>query len=250
MKKALFSLTLGLVTTIGFGQCDPQSSIDENFDGWTAVDPCWTGISNGGMFLVDGDVTFYTFDQPNRSMYLLSPEIVEGQYDLNFDFATVSMTGGETPGITVEVGIVTSNENADSFVSISEPIATTVAVQNFSVPVSISGDAKYFAIKVTAAGPHSAALVDNLVLTSDMSVSDLETVKVSAYPNPVIDQLNISSKQNIQEVRIFNVNGQLVLNTKVNNNATSLNVSSLKTGVYIAQITTDKGTETIKVIKK
>lgn len=103
---------------------------------------------------------------------------------------------------------------------------------------------------MTAAGPHSAALVDNLVLTSDMSVSDLETVKVSAYPNPVIDQLNISSKQNIQEVRIFNVNGQLVLNTKVNNNATSVNVSSLKTGVYIAQITTDKGTETIKVIKK
>lgn len=89
------------------------------------------------MFLVDGDVTLYTFDQPNRSMYLLSPEIVEGQYDLNFDFATVSMTGGETPGITVEVGIVTSNENADSFVSISEPIATTVAVQNFNVPVSI-----------------------------------------------------------------------------------------------------------------
>lgn len=250
MKKTLFSLTLALATTFGFAQCDPQNSINENFDDWTAIDQCWTGIGNGGIFMVEGDVTFYSFMGANVSMYLISPEIVAGNYNLTFDFGTVSMTGGETEGITIEVGTLTSNANTDSFTSISEPIATTIAVQSFDVPVTITDDAKYFAIRVHSTTPHSASFVDNLVLNGAMSVSDLESIKVSAYPNPVTDQLNISSKQNIREVKIFNISGQLVLNAKANNNSTAVNVSSLKAGVYVAHVTTDKGTETIKVIKK
>lgn len=251
MKKALFSLGLTLATTFGFSQCDPQSSIDENFDGWNVMDPCWKGINSGGMFLFGDEITFYSSNLSNMSMYVVSPEIVAGNYNLTFDFATVGlMPGTETEGITFEVGTLESNANVDSFVSISEPIETTSATQTFNVPVSISGDVKYFVIKYSSTEPHSAAFIDNVVLASDMNVSDLESVKVSVYPNPVVDQLNISSKQNIKEVKIFNVNGQLVLNTKANNNTTSVNVSSLKSGVYVAQITTDKGTETIKVIKK
>lgn len=250
MKKALFSLTLMLAATFGFAQCDPQTSIDENFDDWSAIDPCWKGIGNGGMFLVEGDVTFYSFMGANTTMYLISPEITAGTYNLTFDFGTVSMTGGETEGITIEVGTVTSNAHGDSFVSVSEPRPTTVATQSFNTPVTISSEAKYFAIKVSSVIPHSASFVDNLVLNSSMNISDVESVKVSAYPNPVIDQLNISSKQNIKEVKIFNVNGQLVLNTKANHNTTVVNVSSLKAGIYVAQIITDKGTEAIKMIKK
>src|SRR5690606_9332855 len=107
--------------------------------------------------------------------------------DLTFDFSTATMGEGgeEVEGITVEVGTVTSNADADSFISISEPMATTLVPQVFSVPVSISGDAKYFAIKVHADAPHSAATVDNLVLTPSLGVKDVDAVKVSAYPNPV-----------------------------------------------------------------
>lgn len=251
MKKGLFSLVLAFAATIGFGQCEPVSSIDENFEGWTEINECWTDVGNGGMFLVENDVTFYTFMSPNVSMYLISPEIAEGQYNLTFDFATVSMSGDEeVEGITVEVGTVNSNENADSFVSISEPISTTIAVQNFNTPVTITADAKYFAIKVTGAAPHSAAYVDNLVLTSTMAVSDLEAVKVTAYPNPVVDQLNFTSKEIINEVKIFNTNGQLVQVATANDAKLSVSVGSLKSGIYVAQVTTAKGTQTIKVIKK
>lgn len=250
MKKGLFSLAFAFATTIGFGQCDPVNTINEDFEGWTEINECWTGVSGTGMFLVENDVTFYTFMNPNVSMHLISPELVEGQYNLTFDFATVSMTGGETEGITVEVGTVTSNENAESFVSISQPRNTTVAVQSFSTPVTVTADTKYFAIKVTGAAPHSAAYVDNLVLTSTMGVADLESVKVSAYPNPVVDQLNFTSKDVISEVKIFNTNGQLVQVAKANDTKAVVNVASLKVGVYIAQVTTAKGTQTVKVVKK
>ncbi len=250
MKKGLLSLVLAFVTITGFGQCDPVNGIDENFDTWTEIGECWTGVGNGGMFLVEGDVTFYSFMNPNLSMYLISPEIVEGEYNLTFDFATASMDGQEVDGITVEVGTVTSNANTDSFVSISDPIATTIATQSFEVPVTITGDVKYFAIKVATITPHSAALVDNLVLTPNLAVNDIDAIKVSVYPNPVVNELNITAKEAIKEVKIFSMTGQLVQSGKFNAHTASLNTSSLKAGVYVAQIVTAKGTQTIKMIKK
>jgi len=250
MKKGLLSLVFALSAVAGFGQCNPVNGINENFDTWEEIDECWTGIGNGGMFLVGGDVTFYTFMNPDVSMYLISPEIVEGEYNLTFDFATSSMDGSEVEGITVEVGTVTSNENADSFVSVSDPIATTVAVQSFSTPLSISGDVKYFAIKVHGTAPHSAALIDNLVLTPNLAINDIDAVKVSVYPNPVVNKLNITAKEMIKEVKIFSMNGQLIQTAKFDNNLAVVNMSALKAGVYVAQVVTAKGTQTVKVVKK
>lgn len=251
MKKGLFSLMVGMAATLTFGQCDPVAQIDENFDTWSEeIGECWTGVGNGGMFLVEGDVTFYSFMSPNLSMYLISPEIVAGQYNLAFDFGTASMDGEEVEGITVEVGTVTSNANADTFVSISEPVATTIAAQTFNVPVTVEGDVKYFAIKVSTTTPHSAAWVDNVVLSPALAVNDIDAVKVSVYPNPVVNELNVSAQGTIKEVKIFSMNGQLVQAMKLNAGSGTVNMSGLKTGVYVAQIVTEKGIQTIKVVKK
>lgn len=250
MKKGLLSLALALVTIAGFGQCNPVNGIDENFDTWTEIDECWTGINNGGMFLVDGDVTFYSFMNPNLSMYLISPEIVAGQYNLTFDFGTASMDGEEVDGITVQAGTVTGNENADSFVPISDPFTTTITTQSLSVPVTITADVKYFAIKVSTITPHSAALVDNLVLEPNLAVNDVDAVKVSVYPNPVVNELNITAKETIKEVKIFSANGQLVQAAKASGNSSVINMSALKSGIYIVQVVTQKGVQTVKVVKK
>lgn len=83
-----------------------------------------------------------------------------------------------------------------------------------------------------------------------MDVNDLELAKVQVYPNPVVNQLNINSKERVQEVRIFNVSGQLVLATKMNADSGTLNVSALKSGVYVIQIQTAKGVQSTKLIKK
>ncbi len=87
-------------------------------------------------------------------------------------------------------------------------------------------------------------------VAGNMSVADVELAKVQVYPNPVVNQLNVSSESNIKEVKIFSVNGQLVSSVKPNSKSTSVNVSALKTGVYVAQIITDNGVQTAKVIKK
>ncbi len=251
MKKGLFSLFFAFAVAFASAQCDPVSAIDENFDDWEAIDECWTGVGNGGMFMYGGELTFYTFMSPNLDMYLISPEIVAGDYNLTLDFGTVSMNGEEVDGITVEIGTLTTNANTDSFTSVSSAIETTIATQSFNIPVTLSSDVKYIAIKVHGTTPHSAAFVDNVVLTSATAgVSDLNSVQVQVYPNPVVNQLNLTSDSNIQEVKIYTVSGQLVQNTKLNGTTATVNVSALKAGVYVAQITTAKGVQTVKVLKK
>ena len=55
----------------------------------------------------------------------------------------------------------------------------------------------------------------------------------SIYPNPANDQLMINSTQNIQEIKVVDVQGrQVMMETNVNQGQYTLEVSHLKHGVY------------------
>lgn len=259
MKKGLLSLVMIFVAVFASAQCDPVSAINENFDTWEGdpfsgvmgIGECWSTIGNGGMIYGDHNVTFYSFSSPNINMFLSSPEVVAGDYNLTFDAMTISMDGSQTEGVAVEVGTLTSATDASTYVAISEPFALTNDAQSIQLPISLTADAKFIAVKISTTAPHSAAGIDNFVLVPETAgVNDLNQVKVQVYPNPIVNQMHISADANIQEVKIFSVSGQLVQNIKLNSKSTTLNVSALKAGVYIAQIKTEKGMQTVKVVKK
>ncbi len=71
---------------------------------------------------------------------------------------------------------------------------------------------------------------------------------IQIAPNPVVDFLNIQTDkdQKILSVSVSDLNGRIVLNSNLEN---AINVSSLQKGIYIATITTDKGTFSKKMIK-
>ncbi|QIG88738.1 T9SS type A sorting domain-containing protein [Chryseobacterium sp. POL2] len=74
--------------------------------------------------------------------------------------------------------------------------------------------------------------------------------KVTIYPNPVKDLLNISSENKIESVNVFNLAGQKSLSNPQLING-QLNVSQLTSGTYLLDITYQNGeTETVKIIKK
>ncbi len=70
------------------------------------------------------------------------------------------------------------------------------------------------------------------------------------YPNPVMDQLKIQNNgsSNILNVVLTDLEGREVLHSDYNE--LELNVNSLQNGVYLATVTTDKGTFTQKIIKQ
>jgi hypothetical protein len=76
-----------------------------------------------------------------------------------------------------------------------------------------------------------------LGLGTALSTNELIAQTTEIYPNPANNVLNIVSYTvGIENINIYNLNGQLVLNKEVNNNQKTLNISSLESGIYIVDI--------------
>lgn len=96
----------------------------------------------------------------------------------------------------------------------------------------------------------SRAYAQNFIVEPTMGVSDLNTVNVAYYPNPVKSTLNISSKKSIKNIYLSNMAGQVVMKTAAPSNG-QVNVSALAPGVYVAKVILEDGKiETFKIIKK
>ena len=75
-------------------------------------------------------------------------------------------------------------------------------------------------------------------------------VAVTAYPNPVVDELLITANQNIQSIVINDLNGQLIYQENVQAvQQVKLDASSFPSAVYLLTITTDAGVSTIRIAK-
>ena len=85
-----------------------------------------------------------------------------------------------------------------------------------------------------------------------LGVSNFDNkAKVSVYPNPANDVVNIKGAS-ISKVVAFDILGKQVVSQDFSaQDEVSVNVSSLRTGMYVLQVTNDLGaTETIKFAKK
>ncbi len=84
----------------------------------------------------------------------------------------------------------------------------------------------------------------NFTLDSKTFTSD----KVQLYPNPCSSKISLSSKSAINKVEIYNFLGQ---NCKsVYNNFETIDVSELKSGVYVIKIYDENGMISKKIIKE
>jgi hypothetical protein len=81
-----------------------------------------------------------------------------------------------------------------------------------------------------------------------LSTDDFALSQISLYPNPVNNGiLNIISPSNeLKEISVFDVSGRLVLKTKTENN--SIDVSQLKSGLYLLNISSNGSKKISKII--
>ena len=86
--------------------------------------------------------------------------------------------------------------------------------------------------------------------TSTLGLGDqtISEVDFSLLPNPVKHELNINVKAEVESISIVDLSGRQVLNVKTNER--KLSVDQLKSGLYIANVTTDKGVFSQKFVKQ
>lgn len=73
---------------------------------------------------------------------------------------------------------------------------------------------------------------------------------VNAYPNPFENTFIVDlTATGVAMVRITNSLGQMVFEQEMNEGRTEISTSHLSTGVYFLEVSSEKGTTVIKVIK-
>lgn len=92
---------------------------------------------------------------------------------------------------------------------------------------------------------------DYSIQVGEMAVEDLSNSSLSIYPNPVKDILNIKSKDQIQSVSIYNLAGQKMLEKAKLLSNKQIDLSFLKSGVYMVKVYLNNGEiKSFKIVKE
>jgi uncharacterized repeat protein (TIGR01451 family) len=99
----------------------------------------------------------------------------------------------------------------------------------------------------------NAAIVTNTVFTKFvdvLGVTDFETLKVVAYPNPTNDILNFQAEDSISSIEVVNILGQTLLTSKGNSNREQIDISGLSPGNYFVKIVVGDVSSVLRIVKK
>jgi hypothetical protein len=113
------------------------------------------------------------------------------------------------------------------------------------------------AIIPTAAGQayyvfvlNNGAITDIVIDGNNLGTNENAIQGFTYYPNPTDGVLNLNSIDSIDNVAIYNILGQQVLNETVEATSTALDVSKLAVGAYVMKVSVNGEIGTYKIIKR
>ncbi len=83
-----------------------------------------------------------------------------------------------------------------------------------------------------------------------LSVDDFVNSELSIFPNPLNNILNVTSKNIISTLSIYNLLGQEVLKNKINTNKSAIDISILDKGTYFLKVISGENFKVIKIVKE
>lgn len=244
--------------------CTPASAFNEDFEDTTllTVPRCWstirrgTGLSSSAYMITSssepyaGDQAFYIYGGSPVSNPATSDIILVSPPVDNLANHTNSLSFYLKGTANIVVGTLNDN-TADA---VFTPYDTTITGNSVYTKYTVnfndySGTDQYIGLRYNAA---SNALVglDNIVWDASLSNGDFDNGNFTAYPNPVKDILNLSYKQTISNVSVYNLLGQKIIDKVVDANTATVNMASLSSGTYIVKVTANNYTKTLKVVKE
>lgn len=87
--------------------------------------------------------------------------------------------------------------------------------------------------------------------TYNLGVEDFDNLKLTFYPNPVDNYLNIESEITLSKIEVISIDGKVVeVFENINAQQTQLDLSNLSTGTYMLLTTGENNKKLIRIMKK
>lgn len=108
----------------------------------------------------------------------------------------------------------------------------------------------YFGFHAYSSAGQFYLFLDDIQITTSLNTGNQEMISITAYPNPVSSVLNLKSSKTMDQLQVFNLLGQAVMELNPKSAETSLNMEELPSGTYILKINLEGTIETLKIIKE
>ena len=149
----------------------------------------------------------------------------------------IVLTGSNVTSITSStfgIARVNADYTVDSTFGTAGKVTTTFGTNttNEAFDMTIQTDDKIIAVGYTGNDFAIARYNGNTLSNNEFAINR----QIALYPNPVTNQLNIellNNQSNINNYKIFDINGRLILNGKLSNGLNQINVENLSKGLYI-----------------
>ncbi|WP_179351822.1 S8 family serine peptidase [Winogradskyella vidalii] len=199
-----------------------------------------------------------------------SPDVLSiGAVDANGDYAYFSSQGSaaqvgyQKPDVVARGGaayvidenntIVQNNGTSFSSPILCGGIASLWQAIPEALPTEIMDYVRQSASQYNAPDDFLGYGIPDLFQAKNLALSFDETIRTAFhfYPNPVRSNLNIEIPSSIAqlEVVIYSQLGQEMVRQVVTENANSINVSNLVSGLYLIQVSSDEASKTFKFIR-
>lgn len=97
---------------------------------------------------------------------------------------------------------------------------------------------------------HDPFLLDDVTLTADpiASITEMNAFDFVLFPNPATTNLNITTRENLDQIIIYNTIGKHVLSALSNSNR--IDISALNSGLYFMELRSESGVAIERFIKR
>lgn len=266
----------GLRVYTEFTAVDPTYS--ENFDsddsflyvGWNrsggTSSTLWRTYTGSVPYVVSGTRSIYslaetTLNTPaNVYAYSRKLNLVSGQnYSVSYKTRQFLASGVATSGY-LQVNFVpnssytntATHSQINALTSISTSAYQTLT-HNFAVPTSGQYRIAFRnALERTAGTGLAWLFLDDVVVSTTLSVNEFEKSGLQIYPNPVLDHITLQNPDNIQinNYSVMDMNGRVLLSKPYSISDNTIDLTSLYKGIYFIVLDSEKGALSKKIIKE
>ena len=235
----------------------------------------WFGTNGGGISKFDG-TNWTTYNVANTCGGLVSNDIFSIAVDNDgsiwfgtFGGISVLGTGNSTLSVLpTNLNIadtanssatfdITSNidwhiKSNQSWLTMNDTTGLGNATIKVTASANLSDSTRIAKVIISACGVTSDTIVVTQAAGEYTGIDNVLNTAFSIYPIPVNDKMYISLSKSFTQssITIYDITGQVIYSSKLNNSINEIDMSKFSTGVYFAKITNNSGTITKKIIKQ
>ena len=229
-----------------------------DLDGWTITN---AGTGNNWEVATASNQTpdpsegekymLYYFHENPANTYLFSKGInLKAGEVINLKFDYMGVNFMFTEKMEVLIGTSPTVQGQTQQLWIDEDIYN-YPYQTASVDFTVPNDGVYYiAFRAFSDADQFYLSLDNIkVAKKELSTQENSFSKLSFYPNPTKNILNIENQMDIDHVDVYDFSGKKVASQTFGSKKIALDIATLPKGSYMARVTSKSGYKTIKIIK-